>query len=362
MMAKQFHLQHAVDILVKEINQHEADGLLINSEQNRWWLLNFAASAGYVLVTKSGQVTFLVDQRYFHAAKAQLGQHLSVQIFHSTQDLVNLFRQANIQCLLIEDMYTNVKSFQWLSTHVPHLKLFSAQGVRAIKFAEELVALQKAADIAVNTTEFIKTYATPNKSEKAVALAATIKMLELGGTKNSFAPIVAGGINGANPHHHPTDYLLKAHELVTLDLGCEYDHYCSDMTRTWAVANSELPKELQNLHDAVLVAQNQGLAIAHAQNTTCMVDAACRDYLKTVNLDQYFVHSTGHGLGIDVHELPNVTANANFNTTLENGMVITIEPGVYVPEVGGVRIEDSVIIQNNQPIVLNAKASKKSHW
>ncbi|MDQ0514334.1 Xaa-Pro aminopeptidase [Mycoplasmoides fastidiosum] len=356
------NFQKSRKILVNEINKNQADALIINSAQNRSWLLNFQSSDGFVIVQKEGQITFLIDGRYHSKAHEQLSAHIDVRLFRSFKDLEDFFNEHKIKTILIEDSYTNVALFKRLEAITFEIKLFSAMGVRINKYESEINALIRAADIAVETTTFLQQTVVPGMSELAVAQMATIKMLELGGEKNSFDPIVASGINGANPHHHPTQRILEENELVTLDLGCVYHGFCSDMTRTWAVANTKLPEALEKMHEAVLTAQDLGLAASVAHNSTNEVDAACRKHLKAKGYGEYFVHSTGHGVGLDVHELPNVTSNPQLNTRLTNGMVITVEPGVYVPGIGGLRIEDTLVIRDQDPLVLNAKADKRAYF
>lgn len=357
------HLAAKISILVAEINKKQADGLVINSFQNRFWLLNFNSSDGFVIVTKTGAVHFFIDGRYHSSAVNALGglDQVQVHLFTGFQNLKDFVTKSQLHHLLLEDIYTTANIYLLFQSFA-QVSLFSGAGIRIIKFPEELEYLQKAADIAVATFEYIREIATPGKTERELAMAATVKMLELGASKNSFDPIVASGPNGANAHHKPTDRAICANELITLDLGCVYQNYCSDMTRTWAVNNSTLSAQLQQMHDRLLACQQRGLEAAIVGNSTYDVDQACRDVLKKDDLDQYFIHSTGHGLGIDVHELPNVSSNQKTSVQLVNNMVITVEPGIYIPGVGGLRIEDSVVIYNDQPIVLTGRASRGSHW
>lgn len=352
----------AKNILLHEIKKHDVDALVINSFQNRFWLLNFASSDGYVILTKNKKIVFFIDGRYFKSAQNQLKQFVDVVLYKNFDDLKNYFEQNEINSILLEDIYVNIISFKQFEKIVSNIQIFSAAGVRVLKNESEIYTLIKAADIAVETTNFIFEYATPGKSEKEIALAATIKMLELGSEKNSFDLIVASGENGANPHHRPSDRVLQENEMVTLDLGCVYNNFCSDMTRTWAVANTKLPEILQNLHNIVYEAQNLGLKACVNTNTTLTVDAACRRYIKQLGHGDYFVHSTGHGVGIDVHELPIISALEIYNKPLINNMVITVEPGIYVPNFAGVRIEDTVVINGLNPLILNDKAIKKTNW
>lgn len=356
------NFQKSLAILVKTINDLNADGLIINSTQNRFWLLNLEASDGYVTVDRHGKVTLIIDGRYYYHAHSVLGELIEVKLLNADYSLSNFLQAVQWQKVLIEDLYSTATFYLSLTKLVREVAVFSAQGVREIKNQSEIANLKKAGEIAALTVDFIKQFATPGKTEREVALAATIKMLELGGAKNSFDPIVASGPNGANAHHRPTDRVLLANEMITLDLGCVYNNFCSDTTRTWAVANTPLPADLQAAHQAVLTAQALGIKTAKAGNSTFLVDKACRDHLKKLNLDQYFIHSTGHGLGIDVHELPGVHSYESRSTKLVNGMVITVEPGVYIDKKYGVRIEDSLVIDGDDPIILNDLSDRGSNW
>lgn len=362
-MQQVLHLSEKINILVQEIHKKNADALVLNSFQNRFWLLNFSSSDGFVIVDKNGIVNFFIDGRYHSSAQQSLSgiEKVQVHLLRSFNDVKEYLLKHNLKHVLLEDIYTTANIYLLFQSFV-QTSLFSAAGIRIIKFEDEIINLQKAADIAVATFEYIREFAVPGKTEKEIANAATVKMLELGASKNSFDPIVASGPNGANAHHKPTDRVICANELITLDLGCIYNNYCSDMTRTWAVNNTQLSPELQKMHDSLFAAQEKGLKAAIAGNNTFAVDAACRDALVEDHYDKYFIHSTGHGLGIDVHELPNVNSNQKTSVDLVNNMVITVEPGIYIPGFGGLRIEDSVVIYNNNPIVLTGKACRKSNW
>lgn len=193
-------------------------------------------------------------------------------------------------------------------------------------------------------------------SEKEVAKMITIHMLELGASKNSFDPIVASGINGANPHHKPTDKLIELGDMITIDIGCIYNGYCSDITRSFILGTKPTNNELIDIYNKVLEAQLAGIDAAIVGKSGFEVDKVCRDIISNSKYKDYFNHSTGHGVGIQVHELPNVSINNNEH--LVNNNVITIEPGIYVPNIGGVRIEDTIVVYENKPIILTRKANK----
>jgi len=164
--------------------------------------------------------------------------------------------------------------------------------------------------------------------------------LEAGSEGQSFAPIVAAGPNGALPHVNPGDRLLLSGEFVTLDCGVRYGGYCSDITRTYAVGS--VGEELERIYETVRQANATGRAFAHLGVTAQAVDRATRRVIADAGYGEYFVHRTGHGLGLEVHEPPYIVESNEL--VLRPGMVFTIEPGIYVPGLGGVRIEDNVVI------------------
>ncbi len=187
-------------------------------------------------------------------------------------------------------------------------------------------------------------------TELEVANLSYQKMLEFGATKQSFDTIVASGINGSFPHHKPTDKKIEAGELVTIDMGCIYKGYCSDITRTFPVGGPIKDKQLQEAYDVVLASNKAGIAAVKAGVKGSHVDKVARDIISNSEFKDYFVHSTGHGVGIDVHELPSVSPS--YEGRLLNNAVVTVEPGIYIPNVGGIRIEDMVLVHDDEPIVL----------
>jgi Xaa-Pro aminopeptidase len=177
-------------------------------------------------------------------------------------------------------------------------------------------------------------------TERDFALRLEFAMRERGASGNSFDPIIASGPNGAKPHARPTDRLIGRGELVVCDFGCIVDGYCSDMTRTVAVGDPG--PDARHLYDVVLESQQTGRAAVAASVACADVDRASRDVIAAAGWADAFSHSTGHGVGLEIHEAPRVASTAR--DTLLVGDVVTVEPGVYLPGVGGVRIEDTVVV------------------
>lgn len=353
-----------VDIVVKLIKDLNLDGILINSDDNRFWFSKFLSSAGYFFINKKHEVFFLIDGRYYDFAcsffketKVQVVL-LKTSINKTLKDLIlDLLDKLEIRKLGIESEYTSLKDYMFLNS-IKDLKLisFDSYKLRSIKDENEINNLQIAANIAAETIEWIRKQIKPGMTEKEVAKMITIHMLELGGSKNSFDPIVASGINGSNPHHKPTNKVIENGDMITIDIGCVYNGYCSDITRSFILGNKPNNDKMVEIYNKVLEAQLKGIESAIIGNTGSEVDKVCRDIISSSEYKDFFNHSTGHGVGIQVHELPNVSASNN--EKLVNNNVITIEPGIYVPKIGGVRIEDTIVIRENKPIILTIKASK----
>ena len=177
-------------------------------------------------------------------------------------------------------------------------------------------------------------------TEREFALALEFAMRELGATHMSFDPIIAAGPNGAMPHSRPTDRPIGRHELIVCDFGCVVDGYCSDMTRTVSVGDPG--PDARRLYDLVLASQQAGRDAVAFGIECSEIDRACRDIISDAGYAEAFSHGTGHGVGLEIHEAPRVASTAT--GTLLVGDVVTVEPGVYLPGVGGVRIEDTVVV------------------
>jgi Xaa-Pro aminopeptidase len=217
-----------------------------------------------------------------------------------------------------------------------------------LKDAQELAVMRKAAILAGEVLEGVLKLVKPGVREGELGAEIEYQMKRRGATGASFETIVASGPRGALPHARPTAKKLRKNELVVLDLGAILGHYCSDMTRTVHVGRAS--KRVREWYRSVQEAQEAAVAAVRAGVTCGEVDAAAREVLKKYGLEQYFVHSTGHGLGLEVHEEPRVARGQTVR--LEAGNVITIEPGIYMEGVGGIRIEDDVVVQAGQNEVL----------
>lgn len=226
-------------------------------------------------------------------------------------------------------------------------KIFDADELfaelRMPKDAGELAAMRAAVDIAERALAATLPMIRAGVTEQAIAAELVLQLFRTGsGTDLPFTPIIAAGTNGASPHAVPTDYALQAGDLVTIDWGAASGHYYSDITRTYAVAGAPVHPDLVRAYEAVRAANAAGLAAVRPGGTGQDVDRAARGVIEEAGLGQYFTHRTGHGLGLEGHEEPDMKEGSLI--PLLPGMTFTIEPGVYIPGLGGVRIEDDIVV------------------
>jgi Xaa-Pro aminopeptidase len=328
-----------------------ADALLVTSMTNIRYLTGFTGSAGMLFVVADG-ATLLTDGRYDVQATEQLraaGVGAAVEA-PRVSDQVDRARdvvgRAGVRCLALEAAHVSWDRQRSLAEQwFPDLELRPTvglvEGLRRVKDAGELDRLGQAARIADEALHRVRPQLESGLSEEAFGRALDYEMRLLGASGPSFETIVASGPNAAMPHHRPGPRLIRAGEPVVLDFGARVDGYCSDMTRTvWLdeVADAQLRQAV----DLVLASQAAGVAAVRPGVGCADVDRACRQVIADAGWADQFVHGTGHGVGLDIHEAPSVAATSV--DTLQIGHVVTVEPGVYFPGLGGVRIEDTVVV------------------
>ncbi len=244
----------------------------------------------------------------------------------------------------VESLQMRVLELEILQKHAPGLRTTSAEPLlmklRAVKDAEEIAAMEKAIGVAQRAIERLIPQIKVGMTEKQVAAMLTQLQLEEGAESIAFGPIVSAGENGASPHAMPTERPLQTGDLLVIDWGCYVDGYPSDITRTFAVG--EIDEKSRYIYDLVKLANEQGVLASGPDATGDDVDSAARDVIEDSGYGKYFIHRTGHGLGVEVHEPPFMMSGNH--EKLVPGNIFTVEPGIYIPGMGGVRIEDDVVI------------------
>jgi Xaa-Pro aminopeptidase len=319
------------------------DGVLINSPHNKFYLGELFSSSGYIVITRNNQY-ILVDFRYFEEVKNKnkrfevvllSGKNSAEKVLNSIISAEGLKRIGFEGKEISYDVYRSLQ--EGISCNLYSMDL---SNIRGVKEEKEIETIKKACTIADRTFEHILSYIKPGMSERTVENELVRFMKEQGGQKESFDSIVASGVRSALPHGKASDKIIKKGELITLDFGVRYNNYCSDITRT--ISLGQCSTELSQVYEIVKAAGEEAMRKAKPNLTLGELDYFARNLIAESGYGEYFRHNVGHGLGIQVHEYPAVAPdNAQL---LKEGMVITIEPGIYISNVGGVRIEDDILI------------------
>ncbi|WP_026475860.1 M24 family metallopeptidase [Alkaliphilus transvaalensis] len=338
------------------LQERNLDGILLYKPENRRYISNFTGSAGYVIITKDRAI-FVTDFRYTEQATAQC-QGFEIIENSIPNGITDVLNDLGINKLGVEEDYVTYGQYQDFSKKLPNVEFVSLEGfitkMRSVKTQEELSYIAKAAEITDEAFQHILKYIKPGMRELDVALELEFFMKKKGASGLSFESIVASGKRSSLPHGKASDKVIDKDDMITLDFGCIYNGYCSDMTRSFFMGKAtDKQKEIYN---TVLEAQETSLKAVKPGVKGIELDKIARDIITEKGYGQNFGHGLGHGVGIEVHELPHV--NVRGTVPMEPGMVITIEPGVYIPDFGGVRIEDLVIVTEDGYQVLS-KSTKE---
>lgn len=339
--------------LASELAAKRIDDMLLTHLTHVRYFSGFSGSNGALLVSKDRSAAIATDGRYTTQIAAEVPD-IEAQI---TRDVAGalLAGVAEGHRVGYEADYLTVSQLKKLEKACPDgVTLVPVagvvEGIRLIKDNLELSRLSEAAQLSSQAlAELVDDGGiAAGRSEREIAADLEYRMRRLGAERTSFDTIVASGPNSAMPHHAAGDRLLAQGDLVTIDFGMHRLGFNSDMTRTFAVGDPA--PRLREIYEVTLASQLAGVRAASAGTALVDVDRACRDVIEDAGYGDYFVHSTGHGVGLDVHEAP--WAAKTGTGTLKNAMTLTIEPGIYVPDLGGVRIEDTLIITDGAPKVI----------
>jgi Xaa-Pro aminopeptidase len=319
--------------------------LLVTHGVNVRYLTGFSSSNAALLVEPE-RVRLFTDFRYVDAARAVEG----VELVETKRSLVAAIAELLEGSIGFEA--TAVSYASWETLRGGGLELVPRQGLvealRAVKDDGELDAIRRAAEITSRAYERFAEERFVARTERDLAWRLDGLFHELGAHAPAFETIVASGPNSARPHARPTDRKVEAGETVVIDAGAQVDGYCADCTRTFATG--PLPDELRDAYLATSEGQLAGLAAARAGVTGIDADAAARDRIEAAGYGDKFGHGLGHGVGLDVHEAPRLSRESSDTLVADN--VVTVEPGIYLEGLGGIRIEDLVIVTDGEPEIL----------
>ncbi|GEQ32139.1 Xaa-Pro aminopeptidase [Marinilactibacillus psychrotolerans] len=345
-----------VDNIQKKLKEKQIDALLITSNYNLEYASGFTGTTGLSVITED-KAFFVTDFRYTEqAAKQAEGFEIIQNIGSIYDEVAKIIKNEKISRLGFEENHVTYATYQSVKelfncSLVPVSTLI--EELREIKDRNEIDLIQKAISITEAAFEHILSNIKPGMSEIKVANELDFFMREKGASGVSFDTIVASGVRSAMPHGVASDKLIETGDMITIDFGCYYKGYVSDMTRTFALGDPG--EKLKRIHQIVLEANQKVTEAAKAGVTGAYLDSIARNYITEQGYGDAFGHSTGHGIGLEVHEGPGI--NFKNNQPLVVGNVITNEPGIYIPGLGGVRIEDDLLIteEGNRNLMQSSK-------
>ena len=352
-----FRYPNRVTALRSLIQEQQIDAMLISDPHNRRYLSGFIGTAGYLFITESDAV-LATDFRYTEQAGDQAtGFEVSQIQGRLSEWFPKLLGDLGVGKLGFEADNLTVSALTMFEEAIAESdvevvfepKSGDAAKLRAIKDPGEIELLQKAIDIGDAAFEETAAKLTAGMTENEAAWEFEKAIRERGAECLSFDTIVANGVNAARPHHQTGDSKLQEGETIVFDCGATYQGYCSDLTRTVVLGDADA--EVTKIYNIVLEAQEAAIEQVTAGQTGSEADGIARKIIADAGYGDMFGHSMGHGLGLEVHEEPNVGPRGT--TKLQDGMPFTVEPGIYIPGWGGVRIEDVVVLENGRARVLS---------
>ncbi len=336
----------------------EVDAVLVTSPHNLRYFTGFRGGEGVALIGNDFRFLF-VDSRYTEAARGEAIDFDIIEfgggkLLDTMYDKISV---TSVKSVGFENNYMSVSEHEKYIDKLTDCTLVGLKNrldmLRIIKTDKELGYIKRAAEIANITFKNILAKIKCGVSECEVAAEIEYTMRRLGGEGTSFETIVVSGVKSSMPHGMPGEKKLEYGDFVTMDFGCVYNGYCSDMTRT--VVMGEANQKQVDVYNTVLKAQMAGLEYIKSGKAAKDADKAARDVITDACYGEFFGHSLGHGVGLLIHELPNLSPLSE--TILEENMVVTCEPGIYIPAFGGVRIEDLVVVKKDG--ILNLTSSPK---
>lgn len=321
---------------------------LITSGPSRYYFTGFRSSAGTVVITRNS-ATFLIDFRYIEKAKKAVN-HMNVELAVKLNDQIKkILSDESIETIYVETDTLSVKEFGTFSAEFG-IEVSSDDcltkkitELRSVKSAGEIALIKEAQRFTDETFKYITERICVGKTEREIMLDMEFYMRSLGADAISFDFIVVSGKNSSLPHGVPTDKRIETGDFITMDFGALYHGYCSDMTRTVAVGN--ISDEQKRVYNTVLEAQLSALNVIKAGMVCKDVDKVARDIIYSNGYEGCFGHGLGHSVGIEIHENPSF--NTRCETKLKSGMIMTVEPGIYLENKFGVRIEDMVVVTDD---------------
>ncbi|MDM5186382.1 Xaa-Pro peptidase family protein [Bacillus sp. DX4.1] len=339
-------MMNRIERIQKQLTKNNVDAILITKGENRRYTTGFTGSAGAVLISQKG-VTFITDFRYIEQAKDEVkNAKIIIHDGNLEKEVASEIDRHGIQKVAVEANTMTLKAFSTLKEYV-NVELVPLENivdkVREIKEQSEIETMRTAAHIADQAFDYILNVIKPGITEREVRDELEAYMRKKGAFSSAFNIIVASGQRAALPHGVASKKVIEHGDMVTLDFGAMYNGYCSDITRTIAVGSCS--DEFRDIYHIVLEALKRGTEGIRAGEKAKKIDDLTRNYITEKGFGDRFGHSTGHGLGLEVHEQLRLSDKSK--EVLQAGMVVTVEPGIYIPGWGGCRIEDDIVVTEN---------------
>lgn len=348
-----------LNALKSKMIKENADAFIVTKAENKYYLTCFHSTSFDIIITQ-GDNYLLTDFRYIEAAQSlkDIYKIIETNRDYGLKDFLKNMEKQGLRNIALEFKDASVDFYRTVEGNMPSAALKAFDGVvekiRSVKDDAEIEYTAEAERIGDEAFSYILGIIRPGISEKEIALRLELKMRELGASGLSFDTICVSGVRTSLPHGEPSEKLIEPGDFVTMDFGCRYMGYCSDMTRTVAVGR--VSDEQRSVYETVLRAQLAGLDAVRAGAKAIEVDAAARRVITDAGCGEYFGHGTGHGTGLEIHEAP--TANTKSKDILEENMLLTVEPGIYMAGRFGVRIEDLCVVKESGIIDLT-KSEKR---
>lgn len=322
------------------------DCFLVTELKNVRYLTGFTGSNGYCLITSTGK-WFFTDSRYTEQSKIQVKGYKIKIVKNALSDINDLLIKEKIKSLGFESSSVVYSQFEQFKKVFQGLKLKPTVGLveklRLTKSSSEIALIKDAINVANHGFKKVRSNLSKGKTEKELAILAEFEFKKFGAEGLSFPAIIASGKRGALPHATPSDSKVKSGELVIVDMGVTLKGYNSDETRTFMVGKPT--KKQKEVYLTVKEAHDRAIEAVRAGVKTSEIDFIAREVIDRAGFGKYFIHSTGHGVGLNIHEQPSLASSST--DVLEDGMVVTVEPGIYIAGWGGVRIEDMILVKGS---------------
>lgn len=335
-----------IEKIQKQLLENNVDAILITKSENRRYTTGFTGSAGMVVISKIA-VTFITDFRYAEQAQNEVkNAKIIIHEGNLEKEVANEIERQGLKKVAVEANAMTLKTFSMLQEYgdVQWIQLENiVEKIREIKESLEIELMRTAAKISDQAFDYILNVIKPGVTELAIRDELEFFMRKQGATSSSFNTIIASGKRSALPHGVASEKVIEHGDMVTLDFGALYNGYCSDITRTIAVGNCS--DEFRNIYHIVLESLKRGTEGIRAGAKAKTIDDLTREYITVKGFGKHFGHSTGHGLGMEVHEP--IRLSDKSVEILQTGMVVTVEPGIYIPGWGGCRIEDDIVVTEN---------------